>query len=111
MSTNSDTNQTIENADPAETYEFEKLENGGIGCYFCKCPLQDRCYAFVQMREHWDRDIMFMACHDQCPDAMIGCLVSNCRTCQREYLHMRYDGNVCVNCAHADNNNNAAVAH
>lgn len=112
MATNAFTHQTIQNASPAEKYEFESLENGQVGCYFCKTSLQDRCYVFVQLREYWDRDIMFMACHDQCPTAMIGCSVSKCRTCQRDYLHMRYDGDVCVNCAHAnDNNNNADVAH
>ncbi len=111
MATNFDTYQ---NNESDTTYEFERLDGNQIGCYFCKCPLQDRCYVFVQWREYYDRDILFMACHDQCPVAMIGCSVSNCHTCHREYLHMRYDGDVCVNCKDSNrnnNNNNVGIAN
>lgn len=79
-------------------YEFEKLANNCIGCYFCKRQIDERCYTFVQLREHWDRDIIFIACNDQCHIAMNDCIVSKCQACQREYLHMRYDNDICINC-------------
>lgn len=109
MATNYNTYQYVESD---MEFVFKSLDNNRIGCYFCKCPLLNRCYAFAQSREDWDRDIMLMACHDQCPIAMIDRVVSKCRICHREYLHMRYDNEICINCEHVNiniNNNNNIV--
>jgi len=91
---------TVENI-LADGYNYEcKWNNTTPLCYFCDRKLTVQCYAFVQSREHYDRDIMFLACSDQCPVAMKtkGISLSNCIYCQRDYIHMRYDNDICVNC-------------
>ncbi len=71
-----------------------------IGCLFChrEITLKTGCYLFVQLREHYDRDVRLVACSDTCPVAFKGCSVSHCQQCKREYLHDRYDNDVCRLC-------------
>lgn len=99
----------IQNARIHESLECTLFDNGMRGCYFCRRTLQNTCYAFVQLREHYDRNILFLACNDQCPVAMHNCAISKCRNCHRNYLHMRYDNDVCVHCADENANINIAA--
>ena len=71
-----------------------------IGCLFCdrEITLNTGCYMFVQLREHYDRDVLLVACSDICPVAFEGCSVSHCQKCEREYLHDRYDNDICRLC-------------
>lgn len=84
------------------TYECNWIdcENGNKqrACYFCNKILNNTCYAFVQWHEHYLREIMFLACNDQCPVAMQAQSSSNCVNCKRKYIYNRYDGAVCANC-------------
>lgn len=94
--------ELMQNPDDGITYECNWFDCGNGNqqrtCYFCKKSLNNMCYAFVQWREHYSHDILFLACNDQCPVAMKSQSISKCGNCKRMYIHNRYDGNVCVNC-------------
>jgi len=73
-----------------------------IGCFFChqEITLNTGCYLFCQLYEHYDRNILLVACSDVCPRALKSQSVSNCQKCSRDYIHCRYDKNVCQLCRH-----------
>lgn len=90
--------QSVVNGDRVATFEYEQLPAGQKGCFFCKKNLQGKCYSFTQSRVQYDRNEYFIACSDRCPVAMRTCRISKCIICTREYVHMRYDYDKCVNC-------------
>jgi len=71
-----------------------------VGCLFChrKITIASGCYMFCQTREQYDRDILLVACSDACPQALKTSCVSKCHLCERDYLHDRYDNDICRRC-------------
>lgn len=71
-----------------------------IGCFFCRqeITLNTGCYLFNQLYEHYDRNILLVACSDVCPRALKSQSVSKCQKCCRDYIHCRYDKDVCQLC-------------
>ena len=71
-----------------------------IACLFChrKITNASGCYMFCQTREQYDRDVLLVACSDACPQALKTLCVSKCHLCGRDYLHDRYDNDICRMC-------------
>lgn len=72
-----------------------------VGCFYCvrEITLNTGCYMFCQARIHFDRNISLVACSDVCPLAFKCMSKSTCKSCHREYIHNRYDGDICRLCA------------
>ena len=82
-------------------YPFDgEIEKPVIGCLFChqEITLKSGCYMFCQIHEHYDRDVLLVACSDICPKALQYQSVSKCHKCARDYVHDRYDGDICREC-------------
>ena len=97
--------ELIENNEYDYIYMYSTLINDEIACYFCNKELHDKCYTFIQWKCHYDRNTFIMACNDNCPVAMESCSVSKCETCARDYIHNRYDDDICVNCSSTSTSN------
>ncbi len=76
--------------------------NGHGSCFLCNTQIHGPGYAFVQWKEHYDRDYYFVACSAYtCPvgmDEKTQLCRSTCRTCKRRYIHNRYDNDYCPEC-------------
>ena len=107
MATPDNIQELMQNSESGITYECKWIDTDSdtkrCACYFCVNPLNNMCYAFVQLGEHYAHDIMFLACNDQCPVAMQSQSISTCYQCKREYIHNRYDSDVCVICSGINN--------
>lgn len=90
--------ELIENNEYDYIYMYSTLMNNEIGCYYCNKELHNKCYTFIQWKCHYDRNTYIMVCNDNCPEAMQLCSVSTCQLCDRDYIHNRYDKDICVSC-------------
>ena len=72
-----------------------------VGCLYChqEITLNTGCYLFCQTRYEYDRNVSQVACSDVCPAAMNRICKSKCQICQRDYIHDRYDNEICRLCA------------
>lgn len=88
-----ETEYVFHNLSPASFYPV-------VGCFYCKTKLslETGCYLFCQYKEHWDRDISIVCCSDTCTVAMKTCIISSCQICERDYIHNRYDSDICRLC-------------
>ncbi len=97
-----DVNNNIEPINDDVHFITATLENEAIGCTFCRKELtfNTGCYMFCQTREHYDRNVKVVACSDACQYAFAceSVSVSKCKTCEREYIHDRYDDDICRLC-------------
>lgn len=80
--------------------DVNELVKPTIKCIFCHCEiiLTSGCYMFVQLKQHYDRDVQLLDCLDTCPVAFKHCSVSKCNKCERDYIHDSYDGDICRLC-------------
>ncbi len=103
MATPDNIQELMQNLDSDITYESKWIvtdrDTKQRACYFCENPLNNMCYAFVQLYAHYSRDCIFLACNDQCPVAMQSQSISKCANCKRMYIHNRYDCDVCAICS------------
>ena len=78
-----------------------ELTKPRIGCLYCQreITLYSGCYLFCQTRAEYDRNVSLVACSDACPVALMQICKSTCRTCHRQYIHNRYDNDICRLCS------------
>lgn len=71
-----------------------------VGCLYChqEITLNSGCYLFCQTREEYDRNVSQVACSDACSVAINRICKSTCQVCLRDYIHDRYDNDICRLC-------------